>query len=59
MKTMKKNFDYGQCLLLTLLFIAGCAEQQQQQTTAETTTEAPRTSRLLKVNGKRSTLEIH
>lgn len=27
--------------LLTLLFIAGCAEQQQQQTTAETTTEAP------------------
>ena len=27
--------------LLTLLFVAGCAEQQQQQTTAETTTEAP------------------
>ena len=27
--------------LLTLLFVAGCAEQKPEQTTAETTTEAP------------------
>ena len=40
MKTMKK-ISLWTMSLLTLLFIAGCAEQQQQQTTAETTTEAP------------------
>ena len=40
MKTMKK-ISLWTMSLLTLLFIAGCAEQQQQQITAETTTEAP------------------
>lgn len=40
MKTMKK-ISLWTMSLLTLLFVAGCAEQQQQQTTAETTTEAP------------------
>lgn len=40
MKTMKK-ISLWMMSLLTLLFVAGCAEQQQQQTTAETTTEAP------------------
>ena len=40
MKTMKK-ISLWTMSLLTLLFIAGCAEQQQQQTTAETTIEAP------------------
>ena len=43
--------------LLTLLFVAGCAEQKPEQTTAETTTEALLQSPL-KVNGKQSTLEI-
>ena len=40
MKMMKK-ISLWTMSLLTLLFVAGCAEQQQQQTTAETTTEAP------------------
>ena len=40
MKTMKK-ISLWTMSLLTLLFVAGCAEQQQQQTTAEPTTEAP------------------
>ena len=40
MKTIKK-ISLWTMSLLTLLFVAGCAEQQQQQTTAETTTEAP------------------
>ena len=40
MKTMKK-ISLWTMSLLTLLFVAGCAELQQQQTTAETTTEAP------------------
>ena len=40
MKTMKK-ISLWTMSLLTLLFVAGCAEQQQQQTTAEMTTEAP------------------
>ena len=40
MKTMKK-ISLWMMSLLTLLFVAGCAEQKPEQTTAETTTEAP------------------
>ena len=40
MKTMKK-ISLWMMSLLTLLFVAGCAEQQPEQTTAETTTESP------------------
>lgn len=40
MKTMKK-ISLWTMSLLTLLFVAGCAEQKPEQTTAETTTEAP------------------
>ena len=40
MKTMKK-ISLGMMSLLTLLFVAGCAEQKPEQTTAEPTTEAP------------------
>ncbi len=38
MKTMKK-ISLWMMSLLTLLFVAGCAEQKPEQTTAETTTE--------------------
>ena len=40
MKTMKK-ISLWMMSLLTLLFVAGCAEQKPEQTTAEPTTEAP------------------
>lgn len=40
MKTMKK-ISLWMMSLLTLLFVAGCAEQKPEQTTAETTTESP------------------
>ena len=40
MKMMKK-ISLWTMSLLTLLFVAGCAEQKPEQTTAETTTEAP------------------
>ena len=40
MKTMKK-ISLWMISLLTILFVAGCAEQKPEQTTAETTTEAP------------------
>ena len=40
MKTMKK-ISLWMMSLLTILFVAGCAEQKPEQTTAETTTEAP------------------
>ena len=40
MKMMKK-ISLWTMSLLTLLFVAGCAEQKPGQTTAETTTEAP------------------
>ncbi len=40
MKMMKK-ISLWTMSLLTLLFVAGCAEQKPEQTTAETTTETP------------------
>ena len=40
MKTMK-TISLWMMSLLTLLFVAGCAEQKPEQTTAEPTTEAP------------------
>ena len=43
MMKMMKKISLWTMSLLTLLFVAGCAEQKPEQTTAETTTETAAT----------------